>query len=88
VLVWNVLSMSLRQQLIPESLFGRVQGAWRMVVYGAMPLGALLGGVVASSFGLTAPFLVAGLSHGLVLIAGWSLLRRADQAAGIDSGPG
>ena len=55
--------MSLRQQLIPEALFGRVQGAWRMVVYGAMPLGALLGGLVASRFGLTAPFLVAGLGH-------------------------
>jgi MFS family permease len=82
VLLWNVLSMSLRQQLIPEALFGRVQGAWRMVVYGAMPLGALLGGVVASTFGLGAPFLVAGLGHGLVLLAGWSLLRRADEAAG------
>jgi MFS family permease len=82
VLLWNVLSMSLRQQLIPEALFGRVQGAWRMVVYGAMPLGALLGGLVASRFGLGAPFLVAGLVHALVLVGGWSLLRRADQAAG------
>jgi MFS family permease len=88
VLVWNVLSMSLRQQLIPQALFGRVQGAWRMVVYGAMPLGALLGGVVASGFGLSAPYLLAGLGHGLVLVAGWSLLRRADQAAGLDPAPG
>jgi MFS family permease len=88
VLLWNVLSMSLRQQLIPEALFGRVQGAWRMVVYGAMPLGALLGGLVASRFGLSAPFLVAGLGHALVLLAGWSLLRRADQAAATDSTPG
>lgn len=88
VLLWNVLSMSLRQQLIPEALFGRVQGAWRMVVYGAMPLGALLGGLVASRFGLGAPFLVAGLGHALVLVVGWSLLRRADRAAGSDPTPG
>ena len=81
VLVWNVLTMSLRQQLIPEAMFGRVQGAWRTAVWGAMPLGAVLGGLVAANFGLAAPFIVAGVGHVVVLVLGWRLLARADAEA-------
>ncbi|HET9520211.1 MAG TPA: MFS transporter [Candidatus Limnocylindrales bacterium] len=80
VIVWNVLTMSLRQQLIPEAMFGRVQGAWRTAVWGAMPLGAALGGVVAGTFGLAAPFTLAGLGHIVVLVLGWRLLARAGRA--------
>lgn len=82
ILVWNVLTMSLRQQLIPEALFGRVQGAWRTLVWGAMPLGALIGGVVAAQFGLGAPFLVAGAGHMVILVLGWRVLARAEAEAG------
>ncbi|HEX7222194.1 MAG TPA: MFS transporter [Candidatus Limnocylindrales bacterium] len=78
VLIWNVLTMSLRQQLIPEALFGRVQGGWRTVVWGVMPLGAIFGGLVATQFGLTAPFVVAGVGHFVVVAGGWRLLARAD----------
>jgi MFS family permease len=60
VMVWNVLTMSLRQALIPHELFGRVQGAYRTLVWGAIPVGALLGGVVAKVVGLRDVFLVAG----------------------------
>jgi MFS family permease len=81
VLVWNVLTMSLRQQLIPEAMFGRVQGAWRTAVWGAMPLGAIIGGIVAAQFGLAAPFAVAGIGHLVVLALGWRLLARADAEA-------
>jgi hypothetical protein len=69
--------MSLRQQLIPELMFGRVQGAWRTAVWGAMPVGAALGGVVAGNFGLAAPFTLAGIGHVAVLVFGWRLLARA-----------
>ena len=77
VIVWNVLTMSLRQQLIPEALFGRVQGAWRTVVYGTIPLGAAIGGVVAATFGLTAPLIVLGATQALLLVVGWRLMGRA-----------
>jgi len=77
VIVWNVLTMSLRQQLIPEALFGRVQGAWRTVVYGTIPLGSVVGGVVAATFGLTAPLVVLGAVQGLLLVFGWRLMGRA-----------
>nr|WP_218860074.1 MFS transporter [Petropleomorpha daqingensis] len=75
VMVWNVLTMSLRQLLIPEHMFGRVQGAYRTLVWGAIPLGALAGGVVADLLGVSAVFLVSGAV--LLVLAGvlWLLLR-------------
>jgi MFS family permease len=58
--VYNVIFGSLRQQLIPDRLLGRVNSAYSLCTYGAVPLGALLGGALAARFGLPAPFLVAG----------------------------
>jgi MFS family permease len=59
---FNVVLESLRQQLVPDRLLGRVVSAFRLFSYGAVPLGALLGGLLARRFGLPAPFLVAGVA--------------------------
>lgn len=59
-LVWNVLTVSLRQQLVPDALLGRVNSAYRLLGWGTMPVGAIAGGLIAESYGLRAPFLVAG----------------------------
>ena len=70
--VWNVLTVSLRQTVIPGPLLGRVNSVYRLVAYGTMPAGALLGGMIASRAGLTAPFLLAGtliLATGPIVIA-------------------
>ena len=66
--------------LIPEHLFGRVQGAWRTIVWGAMPAGALGGGALARVAGLRAPFLVESAAFVIVLVAAWSLLRNLGDA--------
>jgi len=47
VTVWNILVMSLRQSIIPGHLLGRVHGTWRTLLWGSMPLGALIGGLMA-----------------------------------------
>ena len=60
VLVWNVLTVALRQRLIPDHLLGRVSASYRFVVYAAMPAGALLGGLLASALSVAAVFLIAG----------------------------
>lgn len=51
--VWNVVTISLRQELIPERLLGRVFSAFRMVGFGGMALGVLVSGLLAREFGLT-----------------------------------
>jgi MFS family permease len=59
--VFNVVLGSLRQALTPDRLLGRVISAFRLFSYGSVPLGSLLGGLLARTFGLPAPFLVAGV---------------------------
>lgn len=63
----NVLSQSLRQRLVPGRLLGRVGGASRAIGYGLMPVGALLGGVVAEQAGVGTALLAAALLALLVL---------------------
>ena len=59
IALWNVVAISLRQRLTPDQLRGRVASVARLLAWGTQPLGALLGGIVASAFGLRAPFFVA-----------------------------
>jgi predicted MFS family arabinose efflux permease len=58
---WNIVTVSLRQAIIPDALLGRVNSAYRLLGWGSMPIGALLGGVLADAFGLRAPFVVGGV---------------------------
>ena len=91
VMFWNVLTMSLRQALIPPLLFGRVQGGYRTLVWGAIPLGALFGGVLADLTSVPTVFVTVGLGQLLAVGVLARLLSRnrsaiveafADQPAG------
>lgn len=75
VMVWNVLTMSLRQALIPARMFGRVQGAYRTVVWGAIPVGALVGGALAHALGIPAVYRIAGVCLLLLAALLWLLLH-------------
>jgi predicted MFS family arabinose efflux permease len=90
--VFNVILGSLRQALTPDRLLGRVISAFRLFSYGAVPLGSLLGGVLARSFGLRAPFLVAGVVIPLASVlclpaVNARTIAEARAAAGLEPGP-
>ncbi len=74
IVVWNVITVSLRQAIIPEHLFGRVNSVYRMLGWGSIPLGALLGGLLARSFGLTAPLWAAAGVLLVVAIIVWKYI--------------
>jgi MFS family permease len=74
IMAGNVLTMSIRQSVIPAHLFGRVQGAWRTVIWGAMSVGALGGGALARVAGLRAPFLLQAAAFVVIVIGAWPLL--------------
>ena len=59
-IVWNVITVSLRQAIIPDELLGRVNSVYRFLGWGMMPIGAAIGGVVASAFGLRATYWIGG----------------------------
>jgi MFS family permease len=52
VVYYNVAQVSFRQALCPRHLLGRMNATMRFLVWGTMPLGGLLGGWLATAFGL------------------------------------
>lgn len=52
MILWNIITVSYRQTIIPDSLLGRVNSVYRFFGWGMMPIGSLLGGVVVSVAGL------------------------------------
>lgn len=67
--LWNVITVSLRQQIIPDYLLGRVNSAYRFFGWGMMPIGSLIGGAVIAvaeiflsrEWALRSPFLIGGV---------------------------
>lgn len=47
--LWNVVTVSLRQSLIPSQLLGRVNSVYRFFAWGTIPIGALLGGALVTA---------------------------------------
>ncbi len=80
VTMWNVVTVSLRQRIVPGNLLGRVNSVYRMLGWGLMPFGALAGGFVARAAGLRAPYVVAGLLTGLAVAAAVPFLLAAERA--------
>ncbi|MEX2551009.1 MAG: MFS transporter [Nitriliruptoraceae bacterium] len=74
-ITWNVVTVSLRQTLIPDELLGRVNSAYRFFGWGAMPFGTLLGGALVNlveapagrDIALRSPFIAAVALHVLML---------------------
>jgi MFS family permease len=58
-MMWNVITVSLRQRITPDHLLGRMNATYRLFAWGVMPIGALLGGLVAELLGLRAVFALA-----------------------------
>ena len=73
--VWNILLMSIYHQIIPTELFGRIHGARRTLVWGLMPPGALLGGLIAG-IDLRLPFLLAGGFSLIAAIVGYRFVKQ------------
>ena len=79
VTMWNIVTVSLRQRIVPAPLLGRVNSVYRMLGWGLMPLGALAGGFVAHVAGLRAPYIVAGILCALSMLAALPFLLAADR---------
>ncbi|MES2916245.1 MAG: MFS transporter [Pseudomonadota bacterium] len=82
--VWNVVSVSTRQRLVPDALRGRVNSIYRLLAWGMMPLGLVLSGlvvslgetVVAREAALVLPFWVAGLGSVVLAVVVWGAIGR------------
>lgn len=84
---WNVLVMSLRQAAVPNHLLGRVHGTWRTALWGAMPLGSLIGGLLART-GYSTPLLVGAAAGLMVALVGHRYIASLPDPESLDPEPG
>lgn len=76
IVLWNVITVSLRQRIIPDHLLGRVNSVYRFFGWGTISIGTLLGGllvtlgepVLGREWALRTPFLIAGVMSVLLLV--------------------
>ena len=78
--LWSIVGNSLRQRLTPPEMYGRVASTTLFIAAGGNCVGAVLGGVIAGRFGLTAPYWVAFVVAVLVAATTWRVFNRADVA--------
>ena len=78
--LWTIVGSSLRQRLTPPHMIGRVSSATLFVSTSGNCAGALLGGVVAGAFGITAPYWVGFAVAVIVAAATWHVFDRATVA--------
>lgn len=81
VVVWNVITVSLRQRIVPDHLLGRLNSAYRLLAWGTQPIGALAGGLIGQFVGLQAVFLMAGALGLTLLVTSRVLTESALRAA-------
>ena len=87
--LWNVITVSFRQAVIPDHLLGRVNSVYRFFGWGLMPVGALLGGLIvvvvdqvaSRDVALRMPWLVAGVLSLLLFLGAGPRLTTAKFAA-------
>lgn len=79
---WNVITVSLRQTIIPPHLLGRVNSVYRFFAWGMIPVGALIGGItvtvargfVSDEMALRSVWFVDSAIHVVLFVVGRRLL--------------
>ncbi|MEY4491642.1 MAG: hypothetical protein RL085_53 [Actinomycetota bacterium] len=78
---WNILLMSTYHQIIPNELFGRIHGTRRTLVWGLMPIGSMVGGLLAT-IDLRAPMIIGGALSAAVALLGVPFVRSLSKLVG------
>jgi len=68
---YNITQVSLRQAITPDRVQGRMNATMRTIVWGTIPIGSLLGGILASVIGVVPTIVLGGFIT--MLSAGWIL---------------
>jgi MFS family permease len=74
--LWNVITVSLRQTIIPDRLLGRVNSVYRFFGWGMIPIGLGIGGVIVSvaetlttrTMALRTPWLIAAAAYAILFL--------------------
>ncbi|WP_243073601.1 MFS transporter [Microbacterium sp. SS28] len=69
--VWGTISTTVRQRLVPLELQGRIASVNMVGVFGGIVIGQLIGGLLAQTWGLTAPWWFAFAGSAITLLLVW-----------------
>jgi MFS family permease len=78
--VWGTTSTVVRQRAVPDPLLGRVGAVYRVAIVGGMLIGAPIGGLLARTFGITAPFWFGFVGSGLLVVVMWREFEKIEHA--------
>ena len=81
IVVYNITQVSFRQGLCPPALLGRMNATMRFLVWGTMPLGSLLGGVLGTAIGVRETLFVAAAGGSLAFLPVFLFTAAADARA-------
>ena len=74
--IWGTTSITIRQRTVPTHLQGRVTGVNTISVFGGLVVGSAIGGVLASHYGVTAPFWFAFAGSAVFVVLLWREMTR------------
>ena len=78
--VWWTTSITVRQRAVPDELLGRVGGIYTVGLTGGIVVGTPIGGLLAKSFGITAPFWFGFVGSAALVALLWRELRHIAHA--------
>jgi MFS family permease len=78
--VWWTTSITVRQRAVPDELLGRVGGIYTVGLTGGIVVGTPIGGLLARSFGITAPFWFGFVGSAILVAVLWRELRHIAHA--------
>jgi len=85
--VWGTISTTVRQRLVPLQLQGRIASVNMVGVFGGLVIGQFLGGVIAQTWGLTAPWWFAFGGAAITLALVWRSISHIAAAPPVVGGP-
>lgn len=80
--VWGTTATTIRQRSVPDELYGRVSGVYRVGIFGGLVVGAPIGGLLAQNFGIAAPFWFGFVGSAILVALLWrefSLIAHDDE---------
>lgn len=82
IAVWNILLMSTYHEMIPNNLFSRIHGTRRTLVWGLMPVGAIVGGFIAR-IDLRSPYLATLIVGSAIAIISYRFISTLPQKSAL-----
>jgi predicted MFS family arabinose efflux permease len=81
--VWNTTATVVRQRAVPDVVLGRVTGVYEVAWVAGIVIGTPIGGLLATAYGITAPFWFGFVGSALLVVILWRQFSNIAHAADV-----